>query len=397
MKVAGCLSVAAAVFAGAVCADQFGAPPDAKHAWAVHDDNRPGVKKIVAEVGKVPSDAKVLFDGTAKSIQENWCDSKGEATKWTVDEKGDLISVAGAGYIFSKGKYSDFQLHVEWASPAHVQGFGQGRGNSGVFMMGNYEVQVLDSYETDPDAVGGNKNPNYPDGIAGAVYGQNPPLVNPCRAPGEFNSYDIIFHAPVENEKGEVTRPATLTLLFNGVVVQDHWQFDGPTGWRQRATYKRVRADTGLVREAKMPIAFQDHGNPVHYRNVWIRELPRPEDNQVHGNYYAKEEKVAELRKAVADKLEGEYNAKFGSAKVGLKLLEAWRIVGYEATPARVARVKDLEAQYLAAIKDCTKRSEADAFGVETWHLCYYYDELVTAGLTTAENAVYKKLSSLKD
>ncbi len=384
------------VCAGTLFADPFGAPPDAKHAWAVHDDNRPGVKKIAALPGKVPSDAKILFDGSAKSIADNWCDSKGEPTKWTLDENGELISVRGAGYIFTKDKFSDFQLHVEWASPKNVVGKGQGRGNSGVFLMGNYEIQVLDSYETDPDAPDGNKNPNYSDGIAGAVYGQNPPLVNPSRAPGEFNSYDIIFHAPVADGKGEVVRPATVTVLFNGVVVQDHWLFDGPTGYRNRATYERATGDTGLKREAKMPIAFQDHGNPVHYRNVWIRELPTPEANVTHGNYYAKEDKVAELRRATADRLDAEFDAKWGNEKLGRKMVEAWRIVAYASTPERVARAKKLEADYLAAIKDFTKRDEVEALGAGQWSLCVYYGGLVKAGLTTEDNPVLKKLRSLK-
>lgn len=390
------LAVVLSVCAGSLFADSFAAPPDAKHAWAVHDDNRPGVKKITALPGKIPSDAKVLFDGSAKSIADNWCDSNGAPTKWTLDENGELISVRGAGYIFTKDKFSDFQLHVEWASPKHVEGMDQGRGNSGVFLMGNYEIQVLDSYETDPDAPGGNKNPNYSDGLAGAAYGQNPPLVNPCRAPGEFNAYDIIFHAPILNEKGDVVRPATVTVLFNGVVVQDHWLFDGPTGWRDRATYARTTGDAGLKREAKMPIAFQDHGNPVHYRNVWIRELPRPEDNVTHGTYYAKEDKVMELRRKTADKLDAEFAAKWGNEKLGRKMVEAWRIVGYAATPERMARVRKLEADYLEAIKDFTKRDEVNALGIDQWNLCFYYGGLVKAGLTTDDNPVLKKLRTLK-
>ena len=297
MSVVLAVAMPVAAFAGL-----YGDVPDAKHAWAVHDMNRPNPKKISAEAGAVPSDAKILFDGTPASVAANWCNSRGEPTKWKVDEKGDLISVAGAGYIYTKDKFSDFQFHVEWAAPLPVRGSGQGRGNSGVFLMGNYEIQVLDSYETDPDAPGGNKNPNYADGQAGAVYGQNPPMVNPARKPGVFNSYDIIFHAPIE-ENGKILRPATATVLFNGVVVQDHWLFDGPTGHMSRPTYARTRSDSGLVRTAKMPIAFQDHGNPVHYRNIWIREIPRPEDNVSHGTYYAKEEGVKEVRCATAKKL----------------------------------------------------------------------------------------------
>lgn len=390
------LAVVMGVCGGGLLADPFGAPPDARHAWAVHDDNRPGVKKITALPGGVPSDAKVLFDGSAESIERNWCDASGKPTRWTIDEQGELISVRGAGYIFTKDKFADFQLHVEWASPKKVEGMNQGRGNSGVFLMGNYEIQVLDSYETDPDAPGGNKNPNYSDGQAGAVYGQNPPLVNPCRAPGEFNSYDIIFHAPILDAQGGVVRPATVTVLFNGVVVQDHWLFDGPTGWRNRATYARTTADTGLKREEKMPIAFQDHGNPVHYRNVWIRELPRPEDNVTHGTYYAKVDKVMELRRATADKLDAEFDAKWGQEKLGRKMVEAWRVASYAATPERLARVQKLEADYLAAVKDMTRRDEVNALGIDHWNLNFYYNGLLSAGVITEDNAVLKKLRELK-
>ena len=390
---------AAALTAGTLIADPFGAPPDARHAWGVHDDNRPPVKKITADQGKVPSDAKVLFDGSAESIAKNWCDSKGQPTKWTLDEKGELISVKGAGYIFSKDKFSDFQLHVEWAAPTDIDpnAKGQARGNSGVFMMGNYEIQVLDSYETDADAPGGNPNPNYSDGQAGAAYGQNPPLVNPCRAPGVFNSYDIVFHAPIETAAGEVTRPATITVFFNGVVVQDHWMFDGPTGFRERATYERVRSDTGLKREQKMPIAFQDHGNPVHFRNVWIRELPRPEDNVTHGDYYAKPSEVIKLRRQTAAKLDGEFEAKWGGEKnVARKLIEAWRIAGYAVNPSRMARVDALEKQYYALIKNAAKRSDIAQAGLDWWSINAYYKGLLKCELITPDNAVLIKLQNVK-
>ena len=384
--------------AGAALADPFGAPPDAKHAWGVHDDNRPPVKKIVADEGQVPSDAKVLFDGSAASIAANWCDKDGNPTKWTLDPKGELISVKGAGYIFTKERFSDFQLHVEWAAPTgyadSVQG--QARGNSGVFLMGNYEIQVLDSYLTDADAPGGNKNPNYSDGQAGAVYGQNPPLVNPCRAPGVFNSYDIVFHAPIETEAGVIERPATVTVLFNGVVVQDHWLFDGPTGWRNRATYARTKSDTGLVRTAKMPIAFQDHGNPVHFRNVWIRELARPEDNVTHGDYYAKADEVTKLRRETAARLDAEFDAKWGKEKsVSVKLLEAWRVAGYAPTAARLARVHELEKAYSAALADVKTQKEADDAGLQAWSMKMYYEELLQAGLVLPDDPILTKLQAL--
>ena len=385
------VSFGVALAAAVAFADPFGAPPDAKHAWAVHDDNRPGVKKIVADGTKAPSDAIVLFDGSAESIAANWCDKNGAPTKWTVDANGDLISVRGAGYIFTKRKFASCQLHVEWASPKEVKGMGQGRGNSGVFLMGNYEVQVLDSYETDPDK-NPNPNPNYPDGQAGAVYGQNPPAVNPCRAPGEFNTYDIVFHAPVFNPDGSIKTPADITVLFNGVLVQDGWKFDGPTGFRKRATYARTRSDTGLTFEEKMPLAFQDHGNPVHFRNVWIREIARPEENTTHGDNYASEKDVLELRRATADRLDAEFDAKWGGEKVGLRLVEAWRIVTYFATPARRERVAALESEFIAAAKDVGKKEMKEKLGVGSYDMSTWYDHLRKLNLVGAENPVIQIL-----
>ena len=391
---------ACAVVAGALWADPYGAPPDARHAWAVHDDNRPPVKKITADAGKVPSDAKVLFDGSAASIAANWCDKDGNPTKWTLDPKGELISVKGAGYIFTKDRFSDFQLHVEWAAPTGYDEAvkGQARGNSGVFLMGNYEIQVLDSYETDADAPGGNKNPNYSDGQAGAVYGQNPPAVNPCRAPGVFNSYDIIFHAPVERTSGVIERPATVTVLFNGVVVQDHWLFDGPTGFRARATYARTKSDTGLVRTAKMPIAFQDHGNPVHFRNVWIREIARPEDNVTHGDYYAKPDKVLDLRRATAARLDAEFEAKWGNeTNLARKLVEAWRVAAYAVSADRMARVSVLEKAYLAKIAGAKTAKEVDDVGLGLWSMKTYYQGLLHSELILPDNPVLAKLESFSN
>lgn len=203
-----------------------------------------------------PSDAIVLFNGTEESLQ-NWTDRNGEPTKWKLVD-GALESVRGAGYIHSKQSFGSVQLHVEWASPAKVEGNGQGRGNSGVFLMNNYEVQILDSYE----------NPTYPDGQAGALYGRSKPLVNASRKPGEWQSYDIIFHRPHFDEEGKVTREATFTVLHNGVLIQDHVTLSGGTGWMGPHAVSEYKAHPD-----KLPIAFQDHGNPVRFRNVWVREL----------------------------------------------------------------------------------------------------------------------------
>lgn len=224
------------------------------------DQNKQPLPPVVtpgAEVGAPPSDAVVLFDGTDKTFQANWVDMKGGESKWKVAE-GAMESVRGAGYVRSKEEFGSCQLHIEWASPSKVQGSGQGRGNSGVFLMGQYEVQVLDSYE----------NTTYADGQASALYGRSKPLVNASRKPGEWQTYDIIFHRPQFDQDGKVTKRATFTVLHNGVLVQDHVVLSGGTGWDgpHSASEYKAHADKG-------PISLQDHGNPVRFRNVWVREL----------------------------------------------------------------------------------------------------------------------------
>ena len=224
------------------------------------DTTKQPLPKVVtsgAAVGAPPSDAVVLFDGSEKSFKENWSDTKGGASKWKIVD-GAMESVRGAGYIQSKAKFGSCQLHIEWASPAQVKGNGQGRGNSGVFLMGTYEVQVLDSF----------KNKTYADGQAGALYGRSKPLVNASRGPGEWQSYDIIFHRPLFDKDGKVSRRATFTVLHNGILIQDHTVLSGGTGWQgpHAASDYKAHAD-------KLPISMQDHGNPVRFRNVWVREL----------------------------------------------------------------------------------------------------------------------------
>ena len=226
--------------------------------WMVHDENRPA-PPIITPGGRrssPPSDAIVLFNGTQESMA-NWTDTKKEPSKWVVGD-GYMESVKGAGYIQTKQEFGSCQLHVEFATPETVQGSSQGRGNSGVFLQGQYEVQVLDSYE----------NKTYPDGQCGALYGRAVPLVNTCRKPGEWQSYDIIYHRPLFDKDGKVTRKATFTILQNGVLIQDHVTLEGGTGWINAHTLPdyKPHGDKG-------PIQLQDHGNPVRYRNIWVREL----------------------------------------------------------------------------------------------------------------------------
>jgi hypothetical protein len=221
--------------------------------WAVHDQSRPTPPVITP--GQTndapPSDAMVLFDGKDFSA---WKSSKdGSEAKWKVQD-GYMEVVPKTGSIETRQSFGSCQLHIEWRTPDVVQGTGQGRGNSGVFLMGKYEVQVLDSYD----------NITYADGQAGSLYGQKPPLVNACRKPGQWQTYDIIFHAPVF-EGDQVVKPATITVLQNGVLIQDHWQIEGTTFHKVRSHYE-PHAD-------KLPLQIQEHGNPVRFRNIWIRQL----------------------------------------------------------------------------------------------------------------------------
>jgi hypothetical protein len=227
--------------------------------WLIHDVNRPAPPIITpgAECGAAPSDAVVLFDGTEASMAANWTDTKGNPTKW-VFRDGAMESVKNVGYIQSKQQFGSCQLHVEFATPSAVKDSSQGRGNSGVFLQGEFEVQVLDSYE----------NKTYPDGQCAALYGRSVPLANVSRKPGEWQSYDIVFHRALFDKDGKIVRKPTFTIFQNGVLVQDHVTLDGGTQWNGPHAISDFRPlpDKG-------PIQFQDHGNPVRYRNVWVREL----------------------------------------------------------------------------------------------------------------------------
>ncbi len=236
----------------------IGCTPAKQYRWAVHDKNRPqpkivdpGAASTQDKAGRAPADAIVLFDGTDLS---QWESTKGKPATWKV-ENGYIEIVGRTGSLRTKQSFGDCQLHIEWATPAVSKGKGQGRGNSGVYLMSKYEVQVLDSY----DSV------TYPDGQAASLYGQSPPMVNASRAPGQWQSYDIIFHRPIF--KGDkVVRPATMTVLHNGVLVQDHFVLTGISTHKKRAKY-RPHPD-------KLPVTLQDHGDPIRYRNIWIRPLP---------------------------------------------------------------------------------------------------------------------------
>jgi hypothetical protein len=229
--------------------------------WPQHSLDRPQPPIVTPRPAGAPipppSDAIVLFDGASLG---NWrtTDSVPAAAKWKV-ANGYMEVVAGSGGVQTARAFGDVQLHVEWMAPAPPSSAtGQNRGNSGVFLMSRYEVQVLDSYE----------NKTYPDGQAGSLYGQFPPLVNASRRPGEWQTYDIVFRAPRFDTGGAVTSPARMTVFHNGVLVQDNTTLLGPTSHMRRAPYE-THAD-------RLPISLQDHGDPVRFRNIWVRELRAP-------------------------------------------------------------------------------------------------------------------------
>ena len=229
------------------------AAPSAAQEWApeLTEKWEPVPPMVTPGIGtQPPSDAIVLFDGSDLSA---WERASGGPAAWTV-ENGAMTVAAGAGDIRTREQFGDIQLHIEWRSPAEVRGDGQGRGNSGVYLQERYEVQVLDSYN----------NETYSNGQTGSIYKQFIPLVNASRPPGEWQVYDIIFTAPVFSKDGEIVRKAAVTVLHNGVLIQNHVILSGPTLYIGMPMY---------APHGNASILLQDHGNPVSYRNVWVRRL----------------------------------------------------------------------------------------------------------------------------
>jgi len=223
--------------------------PDSE--YRVHDKERPRPRIVTPDAmdNQPPSDAIVLFDGADLS---GWTGRDGDAT-WQVTD-GYMQVVPGSGGIETRSHFGDCQLHLEWAAPVEIKGESQGRGNSGVFLMGRYEIQVLDCYD----------NPTYADGTAGAIYGEYPPLVNACRRPGEWQSYDIVWKGP-RFDGGTLTRPASVTVFLNGVLLHLDQSLIGPTGHRDVYEYE-AHPEVG-------PLSLQDHGDLVRFRNIWYRQL----------------------------------------------------------------------------------------------------------------------------
>ncbi len=223
--------------------------------WKVHDIDRPRPKVITpgAQYGEPPSDAIVLFDGKDLSKWQNDKGGRLSDAAWKLGA-GWMECVGGTGDLVSREKFGDAQYHIEWAAPTDIDGTSQWRGNSGILLMHKYEIQVLDSYN----------NPTYADGQAGAIYGWWPPMVNPARKPGEWQSYDIIFEAP-KFEGAALKQPAYVTVILNGVVLHHRQEIGGPMAHRAVRKYEAHAAEESL--------ALQDHDTKVRYRNIWVRKL----------------------------------------------------------------------------------------------------------------------------
>lgn len=245
-----------AILAAAICFTSCGLAQNAEYLTGIKWPEPPVVTPG-KNCGDPPSDAIILFDGKDLSAWEG-----GE--RWKVE---DGVAIVQGGDITSKQSFGDCQLHVEWSAPVPATGSSQGRGNSGVFLMDRYELQVLDSYD----------NETYFDGQASAIYKQTPPMVNAMRPPGEWNTYDIVWTGPRFNDDGSLESPAYITVLHNGVLTINHFALLGNTPFNEAPKYEK---------HGKLPIHLQDHGNPVRYRNIWIREIKPIEGKREREPYF---------------------------------------------------------------------------------------------------------------
>lgn len=312
----------------------YGDPPDDHHPWAVHDGNRPEPKRVTPgtfssaeQAGKPPSDAIVLFDGTDLS---KWQTDKGQPAPWAVKD-GFMEVVPGSGQIQTRERFGDCQLHLEFATPTKVEGESQGRGNSGVFLMGRLEIQVLDSYN----------NVTYADGHAGAYYGINPPLALPVRPPGEWQAYDIVFRRPIY-KGGQVVDPGYITVFLNGVLVQDHTPLEGSGG-------HMGRTKPGPFPE-KGPLSLQDHGNTTRFRNIWYRELPlRPSEGGTDG--WLTPEATMAKRQEIAAAIRADAATLADPANPRPQMLRLFESLVYEKDATALAQAQKMAADYVTSLK----------------------------------------------
>ena len=366
----------------------LGAPngdrPDDRHAWAVHDENRPNPIEILAEEESPPSDAIVLFDGTEESVKRHWCDIKGNPTKWVVRD-GAFYCVPSSGMAYVRDEIGDCQIHVEFRIPDPP---GEGLGNSGVYVHGLYEIQVLhsyyntDSYHPMPPW----KHANYADGQLGAIYGQNPPIVNPARNVGKWQSFDIVFHAAVW-EDGHLVRSATLTVFLNGVLIQDEWRLEGPTGYVRRPQHdgKRELATNRIL-------ALQDHGHPVAFRNIWARGIPFRRANMIHGGEFFDAAEAERVRVRLAG--ETLKNAR-ASTNMANRLVWLWESYMYHEDVAVKMEIDDVTARYIAQIETWAVPLSED-HSLELSNMIGFVDMGVRCGMFTRDAPLARVMNSVR-
>lgn len=318
----------------------YGDLPDAIHAWAVHDRNRPRPSVVEVDAKGIPSDAVVLFDGREATYRNNWRSEKhGDVPTWKYED-GEIVSRGGS--IASIREFGDCQVHVEWRAPDDEN---PQHGNSGVYLMNLYEVQIINSHEITPGRY--HSVIRSGDEQAGSVYGQKPPLVNPLRKPGAWQAYDIVFHQPVYDETGRLLSHGTLTVFINGVLVQDHRKIEGPTEFCNRAR--------GRVHASRGPLQLQDHNGNVRFRSVWLRELksPRVED-VVSGTPNCDPQAVALQRRLTAEKLLGEladHSDPFERLQCALEMLSYSNARPFLEAATSLA---DAEVEFLASADEKT-------------------------------------------
>jgi hypothetical protein len=345
----------------------YGDPPDATHPWAVHDQNRPQPPRVEPgplKDAKPPEGAVVLFDGTEATLS-NWEADKNpaEPTKWIVKD-GALQCVPKAGYIRTKAKIGDCQLHIEWAAPTPPEGTSQGRGNSGIFLMGQAEIQVLNNYE----------NPTYADGFACAMYAISPPLANALRAPGEWQQIDITFRRPIFKD-GKCVDPGFVTVYCNGVLVQDRVQLEGNTGHMKRPKPN----DFGDA----APLKLQDHGNPVRFRNIWYQPLPERTAADVAKTVPMTEAATAAKRKEIAAMVREDAAKKTGFEQA----LRYGESLVYEKNDDAYGKFETFAKAYAADVKD-TQKEEAK-------HLNRALQYLAKAGIIDQNDAAKTALEGV--
>ena len=339
MKLEATIAAVAVCLTSVALSAPNGDRPDDRHAWGVHDENRPNPVEISAEEGQVPSDAIVLFDGTQKSIDEHWCDAKGNPTKWMLKD-GLFYCVPKSGMAYARDLVEDCQIHLEFRIPENP---GSGLGNSGVFVHSIYELQILHSYRNlnSYHPVPPWKQANYADGQLGAVYGQNPPIVNPARDAGKWQSLDIIFH-PARWDGERLVEAASVTAFLNGVLIQDNWKLEGPTNYVKRTQHDSLKEPT-----LNRALALQDHGHPVPFRNIWLRKIPSRNANTVHGGDYFNPADAAKLRSELAAKT---LKLAEGADNPANRLVWLWESYMYERNDAVKAKIDALTPQYVARI-----------------------------------------------